>query len=272
MKLTHLTTSARKFMFCGLSTTLSAAIVGLLAINPAAHAALQYDQDVTSNVIFGSGNLNGSFTTDRANGVELGLRAKLRHGPTGAPANIFNSNGNGTYTFDPGVAPTQPPPTAVWSFEWSINSNFDGTTDWNLANLTYVLTMTSSTGAQIAGFDPIHSLNPATSAVQWDHAIGTNLTGNGGGSFIPNNTSNAAGYQSLIGGNNLAQNSWKPHWYATSFDPEIPGTYTFTLTAFDGTTMVASTAMTVITPEPAALSLLAFGGLALLRRRRMVSN
>ena len=54
-------------------TTLAVALC-LLALSSSAQAALQYDQNVTNNVIFGSGNANGSFTTDRASGVELGLR------------------------------------------------------------------------------------------------------------------------------------------------------------------------------------------------------
>ncbi len=70
------------------------------------NAALIYNADVTPNVIFGSGNINGSFTVDQSNNVELGLRAKLRYDATGQPQNIFNSNGDGTYSFDAGVAPT----------------------------------------------------------------------------------------------------------------------------------------------------------------------
>ena len=85
----------------------------LAALSSPAYALIDYDQDVTNDVIFGSGNANGGFTTDCANGVELGLRAKLRHNAVGAPENTFNSNGDGTYTFQAGVAPTQPYPTAV---------------------------------------------------------------------------------------------------------------------------------------------------------------
>ena len=93
-------------------------------------------------------------TTDRAGGIELGLRAKLRHNASGLPENTFNSNGDGTYTFDAGVAPTQSYPTAEWSFEWSINSDYDGSSSLLLDDLTYELSMTSSTGAYITAFDP----------------------------------------------------------------------------------------------------------------------
>ena len=102
----------------------------------------------------------------------------------------------------------------MWSFEWSINSNFDGSSGLNLNDLTYALSMTSTTGATIPAFDPINGLNPNPLVLdfQWDHAIGNNGNGNGGGTVIPNSVNNVAGYASLIDNNNLAQNSWKPSW------------------------------------------------------------
>lgn len=233
--------------------------------------ALDFDQDVTSDIIFGDGNANGSFTVDRASGVELGLRAKLRHNASGAPENTFNSNGDGTYTYNPGVAPTQSFPTAEWSFEWSINSDYDNTSGDDLDDLTYILSMTSTTGAFIPAFDPINSPNLGNAGqVQWDHAIGTNLTGNGDGTSVPNDgDADDDGYGALIAANNLAQNSWKPHWFAAGFDPTQGGTYTFELTAFDGANEVASTSMgVVVVPEPGSIAALAIGGLTMLRRRR----
>jgi hypothetical protein len=50
-----------------------------------------FDQNVAPEVIFGSGNANGSFTNNQTGSVELGLRAKVRY-PT--PMNTFNSNGD----------------------------------------------------------------------------------------------------------------------------------------------------------------------------------
>ena len=252
-------------MFRKYQATAAALMAGcvMALFSPAAEAAIQYDQNVTNNVINGSGNANGSYTTDRQNGVELGLRAKLRHNGSGQPENTFNSNGNGTYTFNPGVAPTQSPPTAVWSFEWSINTNYDGSTSWNLDDLTYTLSMTSTTGATIATFDPINGVNPNLSGF-WDHSIGTNATANGAGV----EATSGATYAPLIQNNNLAQNSWKPHWYATGFDPTDIGSYNFVLTAYNGINPVAMTNMTVLVPEPASFALLGLGAGALLLRRR----
>ena len=69
-----------------------------------AWAVEEFDQDITPNAIFGSGNFNGNFTTDRQNGIELGLRAKLRFNEDNLPENTFNSNG--TYSFAVGKAPS----------------------------------------------------------------------------------------------------------------------------------------------------------------------
>ncbi|MFK7790355.1 MAG: PEP-CTERM sorting domain-containing protein, partial [Phycisphaeraceae bacterium] len=154
------------------ATRIALATVALIPVS-SAYAVTQFDQDVTNEIIFGDGNANGSFTTDRANGVELGLRGKLRYNAAGSPENTFNSNGDGTYTFQAGIAPTQTN-RAVWSYEWSINTNYDGSSSYNLDDLTYKLTMTSTNAAELPEFDPINQLLK-------DHGIGTNSTANGVG-------------------------------------------------------------------------------------------
>jgi hypothetical protein len=246
--------------------SLAALTVALIATIPALPAkALEFDQDVTNEFINGSGNTNGAFTTDRANSVEVGLRAKLRHNAAGAPENTFNSNGDGTYTFNAGVAPTQAFPTGEWSFEWSINSDYNGG-GVDLSALTYELSMMSTNVAVIVPFDPINDINIGLvpPRVQWDHGIGDNTTGNGGGTVIPNAADDAAGYMTLIDNNNLAQNSWKPHWFAPAFNPELIGDYTFSLSASDpaGGGVLARTSITVnVVPEPTSLGLLSIAGL-----------
>jgi hypothetical protein len=225
--------------------------------------ALSFDADVTPDVIFGTGNANGGWTIDSMHGVELGLRAKLRHNAAGLPENTFNSNGDGTYTFDPIVGPTQSFPTAEWSFEWSINTDANGTGDRQLNDLTYELGMTSpNTDAETPIFDPIN-------VAYADHAIGDNSTGNGDGI----DAGDATAYSSLISGGNVAQNSWKPHWFVATgdFDPTIPNAeYIYTLSAFDNGVQIASTSITVITtPSPTAALAGALGlGFVVSRRRR----
>jgi hypothetical protein len=116
-------------------------VAATLAVAPAG-AALLFDQNVTPDVIFGSGNANGGFTVDRRNGIELGLRGKLRFNASNLPENTFNSNGDGTYTFDAGLPPTGfgfvapgSTSTALWNFEWSINSDVTGQLGRNLDDL-----------------------------------------------------------------------------------------------------------------------------------------
>ncbi len=231
-----------------------------LSLSMQSHATLMYNQNVVPDVIFGSGNANGSYTVDRAGGVELGLRGKLRHNASGAPENTFNSNGDGTYSFDAGVAPTQSSPTAVWSFEWSINSDYDGTSGKNLSDLSYTLGLDTdaSAASSFLTFDPINGSSCA------DHSIGTNTTGNGAGVEASCPGGDAL-YASLIGTNNVAQNSWKPHWFISGFDPTVDGQYDIYLAAFDGGAQVARTDISIIVgngvavPAPAPIALFALG-------------
>lgn len=253
------------------------AMVAAVALGMAssAPAAIEYDQDVTPDLINGSGNDNGAFTTDRDNGVELGLRGKLRHNASGNPENTFNSNGDGTYTFNVGVAPGQSLPTAEWSFEWSINTDYLGTSGLNLNDFNYVLGLDTDPGlgTSFITFDPIHDVNPGTGTVQWDHAMGDNSTGNGGGVSISNSSNDAAGYATNIDTYNVAQQSWKPHWFIPGFDPNVEGTYDFYLAAFDGNgAQVARTDIQIgaVVPIPGAagLGLLGLGLIGAHRRFR----
>ncbi len=252
-----------------------ALMTGCLGIAPTA-ASLTFDGDVTPDVIFGSGNANGGFTIDQNNGVEIGLRGKLRFDENNQPQNIFNSNGDGTYTFQRGTPPTgfsfdpNSPTTPVWNFEWSINTDFDGSSGFNLDDLTYSLSLDAdpSAGTNFATFDPIN-LSFA------DHAIGDNSTSNGGGTVA----GDASAYATLIAKNIVAQNSWSYEFFNDSaplsgFDPFDVGTYDITLTASDDSGVVASSSIQVnVVPVPGAAwaGMMLVGGLGgwrLMRRRR----
>ncbi|MCA9433737.1 MAG: hypothetical protein KC940_24670, partial [Candidatus Omnitrophica bacterium] len=222
--------------------------VGCLALSlvlAGAASALSYDQNVTNNAIFGGGNANGSYTVDRSNGVELGIRGKLRHNASGAPENTFNSNGDGTYSFNAGVGPTQSFPTAEWSFEWSINTDYLGTSGVKLDDLTYQLCLDTEVSQAVnysIVFDPINGINPGNSMVFWDHSIGDNSTGSGAG----DEAINAGDYATLISSYNLAQQSWKPHWYMPGFDPTVDATYNIKLSASNSLGVVAQTEIQII--------------------------
>ena len=226
---------------------------------------------VTPDVIFGSGNANGSFTVVQQDGIELGLRGKLRYNTSGLPENTFNYDGGNTYTFDP--ADGNPPAgRAMWNFDWSINSNFDGSSGRNLDDLLYLLTIDFDPGPGAVGF----SFDPINLPLA-DHAIGTNATGNGGGTVAANGVQ----YASLIASNNVAQNSGNLGFFLAfappGFDPQSEGIFTIGLRAFDshGSIFLENSINVIVgtasVPLPATLLLFAaaLGALAITSRRRL---
>ncbi|MFT7484190.1 MAG: hypothetical protein ACI9F9_000030 [Candidatus Paceibacteria bacterium] len=223
------------------------------------------DQDLVSNVIFGSGVANGSFTVDRNSGVELGLRGKLRFNAVNAEENTFNSNGDGTYIFETGY-PTgvglpgwAGPSTPFFAIEWSVNSDYDGTSLNNLDALTYEVGLDFDPGPGTAYliFDPVAAdsvvpFDPPVNAPFWNHSFGNNLTAPGGGSVAGDQGT----YIGLLAANNLIQNSWSPETFNqapfNNVDPLKPGVFDYYLAAFDGGTEVARTMITIVTKHPTA--------------------
>ncbi|RMH48032.1 MAG: PEP-CTERM sorting domain-containing protein [Alphaproteobacteria bacterium] len=224
---------------------------------------------VTPDVIFGSGNANGSFTGVNVGGIELALRGKLRYDLSGNPQNTFNYDGVRTYSFDPAQS-NAPAGRSIFNFEFSINTDADGTTGLKLDDLTYLLSIDYDptwNRSVTVDFDPINVLYA-------DHALGDNTTPNGGGT-----TANIFNYTTLIGQKNVAQNSWNLGFFEPpGFDPQTQGLYTITLSAFRNKQLVADTWINVkvgnIPPVPLPAPVLMLGsalaGLGLIgwRRRR----
>lgn len=242
---------SRKLLLTKGAAIIGAALVlGTLALP--SKAVVTYDDNVTPDLILGSGNANGSFTVDRAFGVEVGLRGKVRFNASNFPENTYNSNGDGTYSFVSG-APTGgagwvSATTPRWNFEWSINTDHDNSSGLMLDDLTYELRMdwdpTSGTATELV-FDPINDLNPVGDG-HWDHSIGTNATGNGAGV----EAGDIATYTALLAANNVAQQSWNYEFFNdgpySSFDPNEPGTYTISLAAFNGVTEIARSTIQIV--------------------------
>lgn len=204
---------------------------------------------LTSDVIFGSGNEDGNFSGINENGVELALRAKLRFDGSGLPQNIFNFDGNDTYTFDAGAS-ANPGNRSLFNFEYSVNSDSAGILNRSLDDLNFVLEFDID---PTAGIDYI-AINPLE--LFTDNALGNNFTANGGG---------------VVGGfiqlHNVAQNS-QNLGFGFSSDPDLPGIYSFRLSADDGVDSYSTEINVVVTgasavPVMGTLPLLG-GGLALL--------
>lgn len=214
---------------------LAGAAAFVIGVTGAALADIEFDEDVTPDVIFGSGNDNGAFTTDCRNGIEIGLRGKVRFD---VPLNVFNSGGDGTYSFDAGYATTgfwwdQPSTsTPLWNFEWTVNTDFDDTSGLVLNDLTYELGLDfdPSLGTNFLQFDLI---TPSVFVPVFDHSIGDNSTTDATDSIA----SDATNYSTLLSANNVAQNSWNYEFFDNSpfdiFDPTVVGTYAIYLLAKD---------------------------------------
>jgi len=251
--------------FMSVKSIFAAVAVTALSILPGVSSALTYDQlsskpgFVTPGVIFGSGNANGSFTLATAGDLELGLRAKLRYDENSQPQNETSFDGVDTYTFDPTLS-VVPANRAVFSFEWSINSDVDGGED-KLSTYDYLLSV-SGPGFTTFSFDP-----------SFKGYFGTNATS------VPPVLSEATDVTgALRDANTVVQNSQNLGFFGLAgvLDPAASGQFTFVMSAFEkGTdTVVASVTANVNVspvPVPAALPLLASGVavFAWLRRRQL---
>jgi len=191
-----------------------------------AWAAVTYNQTITA--IYGSGNPNTGWTADTSGDIQLALRAKNR-------TNGSTTNVNGTYSFA-----TAPAPRGLWNYEFSINSDINGTDP--LTTYDYYLA---------ADQDPSECINYSTSVVNplthWsDNSYGNNTTASGQG------VEGAAA--ALASSNNIAQNSQNITFGDYPGGPQVlqpNATYNYELFAVAkgtgaGGTRLASVGITVV--------------------------
>ena len=246
---------------------LSVAAIGLLVGSPAHAVPVNGTGLLTSDVIFGNGNEDGSWTGASGGAIEVALRGKLRYDAFGNPQNTFNYDGDRTYSFDSNQS-TVPFNRSVFNFEFSVNSDTGGNINRNVNDITWNLTIDNDPTAAIFNvFD-----GDMTNVPFADHSFGDNSTANGAGQ----EASDPSEYNALRTSNNVAQNSLNLGFFSFSLDPDAPGIYTFSLSGSDSTGVLASTSIDIVVSAPAVVPLpatlpLLLGSMALFgaaRRRR----
>ncbi len=225
-----------------------------------AHAVM-FDQNITPDVLYGSGNANGGWTVQTANNVELGIRTHVR-GP--APQNVFNSNNDGTYSYASGLVNGR----ALWNYDFSFNLNQDGSSNptRNFTNTRIAIGIDLDGGAG----QNFAVGSPTTSWI--DNAYGDNNTANGAGDdSLLTNQAFGSGLYVLQNSQNIA---------FIGLDATLgPATWDFFLQAWDDSgaapALLAEVGMSVLidggaVPEPATWLLLSAGlvGLGWSRKQR----
>ncbi len=209
----------------------------LAAFGSGAMAGVSYDASLVAPGWYnGTGNPNGGFTIDNDNGVEVGLRAKLRQS-----ASVIDSPSN-VYVV-PGGPQTGSPTHATWNYEFSIN--LSGTANHltldDISKFT-TLTITDLTNSASA------TVNPLT---YWADNSGYG-TGGKDQPAVPSDF----GVQNS---ENPAFGDFPLHGTYNDFAPD---TYRFTLNVVNnaGVQLASDSIDVIVAPLPSTL----LGGLALL--------
>lgn len=232
------------------STLLKYAILpaaAVVALAGPVNAAVFDTSLVAPGVYFGTGNANEYFVTNTASNIELGLGTLERFVTPIAPITSTSS----TYNVMTGTTTVAGKTGAAWDFEFSINTNANGTGDGTLAGITSSLCVQDVGAGTKNCFDPL--------AIP-DDAHASSAT-----------AQNAEALQFLD-----TTTPTDTRFFDPAFNINANDTYIFTLSAFNADRILIDTvrmtdiAGTGAVPEPVSLSLFGMGivGLGLVRRRK----
>ena len=244
-------------------TTLAASVAALCG--GVASAAPSYGNIVPPGVYFGSGNVNGDWTIDTSNGIEVALRAKNRDG-----AQTTINGSSGIYQANPGTCGggigCTGSPKALWNYEFSIDTQASGFVVRNLQNVFAQLGVDTNPGPGV-NYTVLNVFNNWTDNEYWNGATKRIGTGPIAGEFGVQQSANP-----LFG-----DSGFQP-----GFDPFAPGLYDLQLSVFENNggiqgallaqthTEVRVGAAPAAIPEPGSLALLgaSLGAFAFSRRRK----
>lgn len=216
------------------------AIAAALALVSAAGAQTVFNTSVTPSWDVGLGQPNTNFVVNNNTtaGVQLGFSSFYRF----AGGQDFIDNN--TYGFQPGPFDVANPSLAKWNANWHINLDTTGSSGLNLGNTTVELT------------------------IDWDPTAGINTrTYNLSAIAIGQSAANAS-LSLTQASQNLGFSFWSAIGAPVTFDPNAVGTYEFTLSASQGSSVLSSVQMFVQVPTPGSAAVLGMAGVIAARRRR----
>jgi hypothetical protein len=235
--------------------------------SPNTNAATNAPNSSSNNASWynGSGNPQGGWTVDSANGIEVGLRAKYRQNP-----GVIDTPSD-DYVVVPGLQTGTN--KAAWNYEFSIDLRPNGVGSLTIADISANTTLTV-TDLTTGATNTIHLFDPTYAPD--DSGFGT-TNGTTGPDRINESPATLAAFEAGWGAQN-SENATFGNWPLASlqaFNPNAADTYEFDLQVVTsaGAVLATNDIEVQVTPEPSAVILLGTMILAafVLGRRRLTA-